>query len=337
MTTLAENKARVWRVGKINGLPVIASDIIYQGAAVGDNGSGYVRPLVAGDPFRGFAKHKVDNATGSAGDLEVQLLEEGVVKIPVTGASAVTDVGTRVYASDDDTFTLTEGSNSYMGRVTRWISSTTCEVYFNANAAQAESITLEQLEDLTRGSIWSGQGATNRPAELDASTDGYILVGDGTDLNSVAVSGDMTLANDGAATIANNAVDTIKAADKNRSSGVTATTDTTAGNETISAAEMLGGLFLRDPNGGDRTDTTDTAANIVGAMDNPQVGDSFELFIRNDADAAETITVAGGTGVTTSGTMTIAQNNGKRFLIVLTNVTAASEAATIYSLGTVTF
>ena len=40
----------------------------------------------------------------------------------------------------------------------------------------------------------------------DAKTEGYILVGDGTDIASVAVSGDVTLAKDGAVTIADDAV-----------------------------------------------------------------------------------------------------------------------------------
>ena len=61
MATLTANKARSWELGDHNDLPVIASDIIYQGAAVGDNGSGYMRPLSSGDPFRGFAHEKADN------------------------------------------------------------------------------------------------------------------------------------------------------------------------------------------------------------------------------------------------------------------------------------
>jgi hypothetical protein len=114
----------------------------------------------------------------------------------------------------------------------------------------------------------------------------------------------------------------------------TVTTDTTAGDETYSAAEMLGGLILRDPNGAGRSDTTDTAANIVAAFPNAIVGSSFQFTVRNTADAAETITLGGGTGVTTSGTMTIGQNNSKTFLVRLDNVTSSSEACTIYSLGT---
>lgn len=115
----------------------------------------------------------------------------------------------------------------------------------------------------------------------------------------------------------------------------TVTTDTTAGAKTYTAAELIGGLILRDPAGANRSDVTPTAALIVAGASGAIVGRSFEFTIRNTADAAETITVTAGAGVTLSGTMTIAQNNSKRFLAVLTNVGSGTEAVTIYSLGTV--
>ena len=111
----------------------------------------------------------------------------------------------------------------------------------------------------------------------------------------------------------------------------TVTTEATAGAHTYTAAELIGGLILRDCAGGARSDPTDTAANIIAAITQAGVGNSFEFTIRNTSDAAETITVTAGTGVTLSGTMTIAQNNSKRFLCVVT----ASTTVTIYSLGTV--
>ena len=54
MTTLAANKQRVFSVGGTqNMLPVIASDIIYEGAAVGMVvGTGHCRPLAAGGDAR---------------------------------------------------------------------------------------------------------------------------------------------------------------------------------------------------------------------------------------------------------------------------------------------
>jgi len=108
-------------------------------------------------------------------------------------------------------------------------------------------------------------------------------------------------------------------------------TVTTAGAVTYTAAQLLGGLILRDPAGAGRTDVAPTAAQIIAALNKPTTGASFEFVIRNTADAAETITLGGSpAGITYSGTMTIAQNNTKKFLAVVTSPTAV----TIYSLGT---
>lgn len=115
---------------------------------------------------------------------------------------------------------------------------------------------------------------------------------------------------------------------------VTAATISTAGAGTYSAANLVGRLILRDPNGDNRTDTTATAAQIVAAITHPKAGNAFLVVVRNTADAVETITVAGGSGVTISGTATIAQNNTKIFLARLDNVTAGAEAVTLYSIGT---
>jgi hypothetical protein len=114
---------------------------------------------------------------------------------------------------------------------------------------------------------------------------------------------------------------------------ITVTTDNTVGNAIYNAAEMLGGLILRDPSGGDRTDTCSSASTLVSTFTNAEVGSSFTFTVRNEADAAETITVAVGTGGTASGTMTVAQNAAKTFLVRFDNVTASSEAYTMYSLG----
>ena len=100
---------------------------------------------------------------------------------------------------------------------------------------------------------------------------------------------------------------------------------------TYTALEILGGLILRDPNGGARTDIMPSAASLIAELDNAPVGTSFEFVIRNTADAAETITMGGTpTGITYSGTMTIAQNNSRRFKVVITG----PASATVYSLGT---
>jgi hypothetical protein len=132
MTTLADNKVRTYESEDYNDLPVIDSEIVYEGSAVGENGSGYFRPLVAGDDFAGFSIRKVDNADGEAGDKRVKVLQRGKIILDVTGVSAVTDEGSTVYASDDNTFTLTASNYSSIGKIVRWISGTKCVVYFEA-------------------------------------------------------------------------------------------------------------------------------------------------------------------------------------------------------------
>ncbi len=117
----------------------------------------------------------------------------------------------------------------------------------------------------------------------------------------------------------------------------TVTTDATAGAKTYTAAELLGRLILRDPNGGNRNDVSPAAAAIVAAIQGCVAGSGFQFTITNTADAAETITLTAGAGITLSGTMTIAQANSKRFLAVVTNAGAGVEAVTIYSLGTVVY
>lgn len=115
----------------------------------------------------------------------------------------------------------------------------------------------------------------------------------------------------------------------------TVATDSTAGNITMTVAQTLkAGLLLRNTNGASRTDTLPTATLIKEAIPGVRVGSAFEFTIRNTAGAAETITVAAGTGGTMTGTATIAQNNSKRFLLVMTAV-GATPTYDVHSLGTV--
>lgn len=114
-----------------------------------------------------------------------------------------------------------------------------------------------------------------------------------------------------------------------------------AGAQTLSAAEILGGFIIGVPTAA-ATYTTDTAGNIVNAIEGAQVGSAIQFVVRNKASAADTITLAGGTGVTinTGDTATIAESNQKTFLAVVTALPdqyGNGAAVTIYSMGTVVF
>jgi hypothetical protein len=141
MTTLAADALREFQLGDEQDYPVIASDIIYAGAAVGENASGYARPLAAGDPFLGFALSKADNAAGSAGDINVRVRRRGTYRLTVAGATAITaNDHPIVYASDDDTFTLTASTNTPIGRVVKWLASTDCLVEVDTYHSRVEAL-----------------------------------------------------------------------------------------------------------------------------------------------------------------------------------------------------
>jgi len=129
MATLAADSPMIMVGGERNHIPIIADDIVYEGALVGDNASGYGQPLVAGDPFRGHAVKKVDNTGGAAGVKNIEVLS-GRYRLEVSLAGAITDVGRKVYASDDAVLTFVADGNSYVGTVTRYISATKLEVEF---------------------------------------------------------------------------------------------------------------------------------------------------------------------------------------------------------------
>lgn len=137
MTTLAANQTRDYQLGDAEEYPVIASDIIYQGAAVGENASGYARPLVAGDRFLGFAEAKADNSAGAAGAVTVTVKARGRVKLAISAIAITANDRPAVYASDDDTFTLTASTNSLIGYVSRWISTGYAVVEFDSLAVGA--------------------------------------------------------------------------------------------------------------------------------------------------------------------------------------------------------
>ena len=137
MTTLAANKMRPYEGAPVrieeSALPVIASDIIYEGAAVGVvAASGHGRPLVAGDVFAGFANARADNSAGAAAAINVDLKTVGYVQIPVTGA-VITDRGQPVYASDDDTFSFSPVGGSFIGFVHRFVSAGVAIVKFEVD------------------------------------------------------------------------------------------------------------------------------------------------------------------------------------------------------------
>ena len=106
-----------------------------------------------------------------------------------------------------------------------------------------------------------------------------------------------------------------------------------AGPETYSASWLLGGIIVRDCGGAGRTDTLDTAANIVNSMQGAAIGDTVRCLVVNGSDAAETITIATGAGgsvdiLQSTASQVIAQSASKTLHIRITNV--ATPAYVVY-------
>lgn len=131
-TTLAVNTPRVFETGSRNEFPVIASDIVYEGAAVGlVAASGHARPLTAVDRFVGFAEAQADNSAGAAAAINVRAIESGKIQLTVSGA-VITDVGQPIYATDDNTFVFNPVGGVFVGFVHRFVSANTVVIRFDA-------------------------------------------------------------------------------------------------------------------------------------------------------------------------------------------------------------
>ena len=116
---------------------VSGSVTIYKNSAIGLNlTSGYVRTYddQESDVYIGLASEGVDNSSGSDGDKTVNVEFNEMIKVhqvTVTGASSQANVGDPIYFVDDNVNALTTsqpGSDTAVGRIAKWYSSTTCDV-----------------------------------------------------------------------------------------------------------------------------------------------------------------------------------------------------------------
>lgn len=98
---------------------------------------------------------------------------------------------------------------------------------------------------------------------------------------------------------------------------------------TLTTAQMINGVATIPDGGAAANITTPTAAAIVAAIRGAAVGTSFMFLMRNN-DAADAKTLVGGTGVTIVGTAAVAATTTALCVVHLTNVTASSEAVTVY-------
>lgn len=119
--------------------PLAAAAQLFKGALVKVNAAGFLAEAVAevGAIFAGVMDKTVDNTAGSAGDLKGNVRARG--RFLFTGLSGFTqaDVKSLVYASADDTFSVTQGANELLiGRITEFVSASSVWIELITNPDQ---------------------------------------------------------------------------------------------------------------------------------------------------------------------------------------------------------
>lgn len=114
--------------GATKAYPVNDGDTLYAGTMISLDSTGYASPAAdtAGEKFIGVAKEYVDNASGSAGDVNVIVDFRNPFEITTSGA-AITDVGRPVAVEFDNEVDLNNG-NVWAGHIFSYNSSTSVVV-----------------------------------------------------------------------------------------------------------------------------------------------------------------------------------------------------------------
>jgi len=183
MTALAANVLLDEKRGDLVAHPM-AVDIAYKGAMLKHNAAGFLAPCAAeaGAKFAGIAYEQVDNSGGSAGDIKCRAIKNGRFLFTASGFNQ-TDVGEKVYATDDSLITVTYAENiQWVGVIDEYVSST--QVWVKIDAA------VENFDDVLSSEIHLEEGK--------------FFVGNASDISvGVDMSGDATIDNAGALTIGN--------------------------------------------------------------------------------------------------------------------------------------
>lgn len=135
MTALSANYARNGKDHKMPNYPVKADAVIYQGALVMIDSTGFLKPCAveAGAVFAGISRSSVDATGESNGDSRCDVEARDAFEVSCAGMTDA-DLGKKVYASDDNTVTLTQATDEpEVGRIIEVISATKVMVLPNVH------------------------------------------------------------------------------------------------------------------------------------------------------------------------------------------------------------
>ena len=94
---------------------ILASEVIYRGAAVSVDASGYINANQGDEAFCGIALEQ-KTGTATSGEETVKVQVGGVVSVPLASVT-IASVGVGCFAADDGTYSLANTSSDSIGRI----------------------------------------------------------------------------------------------------------------------------------------------------------------------------------------------------------------------------
>ena len=170
--------------------------------------------------------------------------------------------------------------------------SVTTDKILNANVTTDKiadaNVTLAKIADQAANTVLVRDANTAGVVSAKAVADTQILIGDGTGFTAAALSGDVTMANTGAVTIANDAVETAMIADSN-------VTTAKINNGAVTSAKLDTNIQIAGTLGVTGETTLTTHLNM-GDNDIIKLGDSADLQIYHDGPSGVSYINESGSG-----------------------------------------
>jgi len=137
MAALTESKEVAEKDGVIVAAPVLTATTIFRGALTCYDTNGFLIPAATGvgNVFAGVSEEEVTN-DGASGDKYCRVKKTGNYLLEGAGFSQAS-VGASVYATDDQTISLTSTSNPIIGQIVEFVSATQVWVMLENNPAAA--------------------------------------------------------------------------------------------------------------------------------------------------------------------------------------------------------
>jgi hypothetical protein len=183
---------------QLQGFPVKSGETIYEGALVGlDASDGFIYDLdttlinqgvaavfiVAEDSANvtgsaattadGTISGTTQKASANAGDKTVRMCYTNGKFVMTLSGAAQTSVGKKVYATDNNTLSLTATAGALVGTITAWLGGTNVVVDLNALYGEDGSITIAKT--LGTGTGGGGAGSFTNPFGAQAIVDDVVV------------------------------------------------------------------------------------------------------------------------------------------------------------------